>query len=289
LLGAVSLIAIVLGIVLATQLSSSSSSSSSNINTVIPTMSPTRYAERDNVFRTTDELYEAVDAYLIGLNETTGAGVATSAVAQRYGPIRTWNVSLITNFSRVFDPIRDDVLSWDTVASEYYLRQFTGDTTPTEYDPRRFNEDLSGWDVSNAETMMGMFSRSDYFVGRGLEDWNVGKVKDFSFMFMGASVFNGSISEWDTSSAETMESMLLGTFAYNDDLALWDVSNVVAMNHMFYFAEVFIGDGLSSWNVSKVATTESMFAGAIMFNGDLSTWDTGSVTTMTQMVSTERR
>jgi surface protein len=32
-----------------------------------------------------------------------------------------------------------------------------------------------------------------------------------------------------------------------------------------------------------------MFTGAIMFNGDLSTWDTGSVTTMTQMVSTERR
>jgi hypothetical protein len=68
-------------------------------------------------FTSTLELYNAVDAYL---NATTAASddadVAASVVARTYGhPIGTWDVSRLTDFSRVFDPDRyqplDDMLS----------------------------------------------------------------------------------------------------------------------------------------------------------------------------------
>jgi Mycoplasma protein of unknown function, DUF285 len=278
-------VAVILGVVLGTDSSSSEAP-------VVPTMAPTvSYINRGATFRTTEELYEAVDAYFLSynINGTENSTTDTPDVILRYGPIGSWDVSQITNFSRVFDPIRNDTLAWDTVAGKYYLRHLYADPPPTAYDPRQFNEDLSGWDVSNAETMMGMFSRADSFVGRGLERWNVGKVRDFSFLFMGASVFAGNISEWDTSNAENMDSMMLGTFPWDNNLSAWDVSRVTDMSNMFYFAESFLGDGLEYWNVSQVTTTESMFAGTIVFNGDVSTWDTSSLVTATQMVSPANR
>jgi surface protein len=276
-----------------------SSSNLAMVLTATPTMSPTPYLAGDNVFQTTIELQNAVDAYFLALQRSeNGTMVGTPDVVIRYGPIRTWNVSLITNFSRLFDPIRNDLLSWTTLSNVYYaLDQDIGEASnigggsssskpSTEFDTvRQFNEDLSGWDVSNAESMMGMFCRSDYFVGSGLDNWNVGKVKDFSFLFMGASVFQGNLSKWDTSSAENMESMFFGALKFKEvNLSWWDVSNVTDMNHMFTYAEKFVGNGISSWNVSRVLSMDAMFSYAYQFNGDLSTWDTRSVSTISQMV-----
>lgn len=93
-----------------------------------PTNTPTVFVD-DSVFQTTDELYHAVDAYVLLLtNSSDEFLIKTSDVALRYGyPISSWNVSLITNFSRVFDPTRiSPELIWE------------------------FNEDLGDWDVSKA-------------------------------------------------------------------------------------------------------------------------------------------
>jgi hypothetical protein len=89
-------------------------------------------------FNSTDELYQAVDIYLLGLTEDP----RESFVAQTYGyPIGTWNVSQIKNFSDVFAPDR---------GSQYDLLR-----PPTNFS--NFNEDISGWNVSAAETMRSMF------------------------------------------------------------------------------------------------------------------------------------
>ena len=246
---------------------------SSNV-TAAPTMAPTSYVEGDSVFQSTEELYDAVDAY-----RAAGTNAALSDVVLRYGPIAAWNVSLITNFSRVFDPIRSDLLTTATISSVYEVA-----FPPTNFDGAQFNEDLSGWDVSNAETMMGMFSRCDYFTGAGLELWNVPKVRDFSFMFMGTSAFNGTLSNWNTSSAERMEGMFLGAYQFNGNLSAWDVSRVTDMNHMFFSAASFLGHGLSQWNVSNVVNMDGMFQYAYRFNGALESWDTRSLTSVFQMV-----
>jgi surface protein len=245
--------------------------------TAPPTVSPTRYVDGDRVFQTTEELYDAVDAY-------RAAGTASSDVVLRYGPLGAWNVSLITDFSRVFDPIRTDTLSPSTL-SDIYTDLEVDEFPRTNFDVARFNEDLSGWDVSNAETMMGMFSRCDSFVGIGLEDWNAAKVRDFSYMFLGANAFNGTVSAWDTSSAERMESMFFGADRFDGNVSSWDVSRVIDMSYMFFSAMSFLGNGVNRWNVSNVVSMESTFQYAYRFNGDVESWDTRNLVAASNLVS----
>jgi len=65
-----------------------------------------------------------------------------------------------------------------------------------------FNQDISGWDVSNVTNMFGMF------------------IQNF--------VFNQDISSWDVSSVNNMRFMFLVTSpsAMNQDLSGWSVGNV---------------------------------------------------------------
>jgi surface protein len=225
-----------------------------------PTLSPTSYVD-PSVFRTIEELYEAVDAYrMSSWNVSNQSSFESSEVASRYGyPISSWNVSLITNFSRVFD-----------------LTRFAPDV------PWEFNEDLGNWDVSNAESMMGMFLNTNEFRGMGLENWNVGKVQDFSSMFLNSGL-NGTITAWDTSNAENMDNMFAGAYLFNNDLSMWNVSQVRSMNSMFYNASSFQGSGLEHWNVQYVRDFSYMFWAAAKFNGNVSIWNTSSAETLCGM------
>ena len=97
------LIAIVVVAVLTTR--SPDSTLVTNAPTRSPTLSPTPFVD-DSAFYTIDELYEAVDAYhsFLRMGNNESSSVETSEVALRYGyPISTWNVSLLTNFSYVFE------------------------------------------------------------------------------------------------------------------------------------------------------------------------------------------
>jgi len=131
-----------------------------------------------------------VDAYQRAL---TARSPENSDVALRYGyPIGTWNVSQITNFTKVFDPERSSKLD--------VLREQNYDSF--------FNEDISGWDMSNAVTLRGMFAGATRFAAKDLNTWQVHKVTDFSYTFFMNTAFNGNISSWNTSSAVTMNSMV---------------------------------------------------------------------------------
>ena len=70
-----------------------------------------------------------------------------------------------------------------------------------------FNQDISGWDISN--------------------------VIDISSIFLGATSFNQDISSWDTSSVTSMASTFFGATSFNQDISTWDTSNVTSMNGMF--------------------------------------------------------
>ena len=80
------------------------------------------------------------------------------AVAEaRYGHIRVWNTSLVTNMSELF------------------------------YAMRTFNDDLSRWDVSNVTTMYYMFNEAHAFNG-DLSRWDTSKVSDMDFMYEGCPI-----------------------------------------------------------------------------------------------------
>lgn len=88
-------------------------------------------------FKTTQELYDAVDAYL----GNALPNISPSAFdTQEYGhPIGMWDVSQLTDLSHVFD----------LHFREKDIRLISA--------IKNFNEDISGWNVSQVETMEGMF------------------------------------------------------------------------------------------------------------------------------------
>ncbi len=115
-----------------------------------------------------------------------------------------------------------------------------------------------------------------------ISDWDVSKVKKMDYLFAGASSFNGDISGWDVSGVKNMNSMFEGATSFNGDLSTWDVGEVSTMKSMFEGASSFNGD-ISDWNVEKVLDMESMFEGATSFNRDISDWDITQVQNMSAM------
>lgn len=90
------------------------------------------------------ELLNAVDSYL---NDSS----PNSSVAQMYGhPIGTWNVSLVTNFSNVFNVNRNGRAGM-------------------------FDEDLSGWNTGAAESMDFTFFGAALFNG-DVSTWSTGRL-----------------------------------------------------------------------------------------------------------------
>lgn len=115
-------------------------------------------------FQSTDELYVAVDDYMA--NSTSNATIS----AMTYGyPMGTWDVSLITNFTRVFDPDR-------TVP-------FDGSSCGPILSP--FNENITAWNVANAVTMVGMFACTEF--NHKIGSWSTTNVQNMSGMFMFAT------------------------------------------------------------------------------------------------------
>jgi hypothetical protein len=129
-------VAIVIGVVCGTGLCSPDDTPV--LSKQVPRPPPTKEPQYRS-FTTTDELYQAVDVYILNLTGDPN----TSIVSGLYGhPIGSWNVSQIKNFSRVFDPDRTSI--FDLARPPSFISNF--------------NEDLSGWNVSSAETMFGMFA-----------------------------------------------------------------------------------------------------------------------------------
>lgn len=141
--------------------------------TVTPSAAPTAVIPPRRAFTTTQELYDAVDEYLL-----TGA-----APNPDYGhPIGVWNISLLNNLSRVFDAVHRN---------------------PRAYD---FNENLTGWDTARVVTMEQLFLDARSFDG-DVSTWNTGRVVSMRETFGRATSFRGDVSQWDVSRVTTMERM----------------------------------------------------------------------------------
>lgn len=103
-------------------------------------------------FQTIEELYEAVDKYL-DIDDSPGRAF----VAFTYGyPIDKWDVSLVTNFTSVFDANRnplarnftESIGSWNVSSATTMERMFAGAS--------RYDRDLSRWSVENVVSMKSM-------------------------------------------------------------------------------------------------------------------------------------
>jgi surface protein len=218
------------------------------------------------VITSTLELYEAVDAYL---QQSSSDGNTASSF---FAPIGTWDVSRVTNFSRVFDP--DRTRDFLTMSNEDEESGSGGTSAPLSW----FDEDISAWNVSSGMTFYGMFAYASNFNG-DVSGWDLSLATEMSYMFSGAARFNGDVSRWNVGGVTTMDSMFYDAATFEADLSAWDVSNVLSMSGMFDGALLFNSD-VSGWNVSAVQDLSYTFRQARTFQGDLSEWDVSRVTLM---------
>ena len=126
----------------------------------------------------------------------------------------------------------------------------TGITSMVNWFGGDFNGDISHWDTSTVNFMVGLFSNTNKF--------------------------NQDISFWDTSNVTTMDSMFLNAFSFNKDISSWDTSSVSDMGFMFNNANSF-NQNISNWDISNVQYIRGMFKDASEFNQDISTWDYSNI------------
>ncbi|WP_117275973.1 BspA family leucine-rich repeat surface protein [Metamycoplasma alkalescens] len=178
------------------------------------------------------------------------------------------------------------------------------------YGTETFNQDISGWDTSNLETIDQMFMDSKKF-NIDISKWNVSNVRILDYAFSETEAFNQDLSKWDVSNVTSMErvfqkakvfnngnkpltwnektknvknmnSLFNHAYKFNQDISGWDVSSVTNMEQLFTAAFEFNQD-LSKWNVKNVKNMRNMFYSAHKFNQDISGWDTSNVEDMGNM------
>lgn len=141
-------------------------------------------------------------------------------------------------------------------------------------------------DLSSVTDMSFMFSDCPLFNG-DVSNWDVSNVQNMSSTFSNADAFNQDISGWDVSSVTSMNHMLSNSTLFNQDLSAWDVSSVTNMASIFFLSPAFDNGGVAlTWTAgtgtSNVTNMQAMFQGT-SFNQNISTWNVGNVTSMSQM------
>ena len=129
-----------------------------------------------------------------------------ATVIEEYGPVFEWDVSVVADFSSLFE----------YVAS--------------------FNSDLSGWDVGKAKRMNFMFGGATSF-NSDLSAWNVGNVESMAGMFGGAESFTSDLSRWDVGNVSNMGGMFGGATSFTSDLSTWNVGNGARTRRVGHGAE----------------------------------------------------
>ena len=132
-------------------------------------------------------------------------------------------------------------------------------------------ESIEQWGGTEWATMLEAFEGASNMVYRATDVPDLSKVTSTSYMFLGATAFNGNLASWNVSSVTNMSGMFSRATSFNGDLSSWNVSSVNDMNGMFDGASDFNGD-LSAWNVSSVTDMGNMFDGATAFNQNLGNW-----------------
>ena len=186
------------------------------------------------------------------------------------------DLSLVTDMNHMFyfaKKFNGNLSSWNVSGVTDMSRMF--------YEATAFNGDVSGWNVSGVTDMSRMFYESDAF-NQDVSGWDVSGVTDMSWMFSRAFVFNQDISSWNVSGVTDMSRMFANDIYFNQDISSWNVSGVTDMSYMFYGSYSFNHD-ISSWNVSGVTDMSHMFQFAYKFNHDISEWDVSNVTDMNHM------
>lgn len=153
------------------------------------------------------------------------------------------------------------------------------DTTPVDdfsylcFSSPKFNGDISTIDVSNGFNLSYLFNSCSAF-NQPVTHFNTSKANTMRGMFK-RSNFNQPVSHFDTSNCESLV-IMFADCPFNKDISGWDVSKVKELNGMFDYNSKF-NQNISGWNTKSVINMTNSFRYASAFNQDLSQWCVSSV------------
>jgi len=110
----------------------------------------------------------------------------------------------------------------------------TNEYRNTKFDQycKKFNGDITGWNVSRVKNMRAMFYGAETF-NQPIGNWNVSNVTNMSGMFNYATSFNQSIGDWNVSSVEDMSFMFYNAKSFNQNISKWNTISVTEIGYMF--------------------------------------------------------
>lgn len=161
--------------------------------------------------------------------------------------ISTWDVSKVLQTDRMFKGAAKYNMDMEDM-------KFTSCVNFYEmFRDSVFASSVKGWVFSAVAgiTLDSMFESATFFLGEGVETWDVKNVSNFGDLFRGCTNFNADVSGWDVSFGGNFDGTFAQTNIFNVDISKWDVSLATTMNGMFNQATAFNQD-LSGWDVSGV-------------------------------------
>ena len=159
--------------------------------------------------------------------------------------------------------------TWDMSGLTYTSGAFRG---------CQFNQDISGWDVSNMLTNTAMIANNSVF-NQEIGVWDTTKWTSTDFFFADCTTFNKPLPWTFHPTANLIFTACFSScFAFDQDLSTWNMQNATILNSMFQSATAFTGIGVGSWVLNKPVNLYRMFFGASNFNADISGWNYELVT-----------
>lgn len=226
--------------------------------------------------------------YLPVLDKVTAITDWGNQFGQIASPFR-FSVFDQSNFTSVPGNLDTTNIAAGGTEAAFAQTSFTGDVTNfvnlsgsvnSMFSASDFNQDISGWDVSNITDMSSLFALTPF--NQNISGWTTSNVTKMNAMFGGNEVFNQPIGSWDVSNVTTMNNMFsvgpTQSSAFNQPLNTWDTSSVTTMENMFVNATSF-NQPLNNWDTSNVLDMNDMFNGATSFNQSLADWDISSIST----------
>ena len=193
------------------------------------------------------------------------------------GNLSAWNVQQVADMSSMFNKCFE-FTGVEAGENRIFLILANNEVEFMQYMffmCKRFNGDISEWNIQGVTNMSGMFSGCENFNGN-LLNWNVQNVSNMNFMF-GSFIFQ-AIDE----DGNLIEVIIPGCVNFtgfnhvNGDNRIFNLTDVNAavprsMFSMFEGCTNFNGD-ISEWDVSNVTNMSGIFTGCIHFRRDVSNW-----------------
>ena len=190
--------------------------------------------------------------------------------------IQTWSAYKCTTFSSMFNTASafnqplPSLINTSTVSSCSLGLMFQNASL--------FDQDIGGWNVTNATNMSSMFQYAVAFNNAGyntIQTWRAPICTTFTNMFSNAVSFNQPLPilvDTSTIFTCTLNTMFQNASLFNQNIGGWIVTNASNMSFMFQNAVAFNNAGsntIQTWNVIKCNNYSSMFQNAISFNQPL--------------------